>query len=104
MPAADTDQEVTQLTVEEELDQLRAANSGDDEAIKALLLDEVQEIVEYLRPVDQKNRRRIRAYLLLRALNVPAKDIADYVGVTAESVRQVLLKARRGRDGTPTKR
>ena len=93
------------LSIEEELDRLLPDPDaeGFDEAKKALttrLLDECLDIVEYMRPVDQKNKRRIRLYLLLASLGVANKDIAGYLGVTAESVRQALLKARRGRDGT----
>lgn len=68
-------------------------------AVQGQLLDELLDIVEYMKPVDAKNKRRIRLYLLLAELGVPNKDIAGYLGVTAESVRQALLKARRGRDG-----
>lgn len=87
-------------TVEEELAAILGQNSGDRDAVRDLLLEETLGIVEYLRPVEDKNRRRIRLYLLLRELGVPIKDVADYLGVSEPSVRQALLKARRGRDGT----
>lgn len=91
-PTADTptpEQEVTQLLVD-----------VDRETARRKLLDELLDIVEYMKPVDAKNKRRIRLYLMLAGpLEVTNKEIADYLGVTAESVRQALLKARRGRDG-----
>jgi DNA-directed RNA polymerase sigma subunit (sigma70/sigma32) len=68
--------------------------------LRQQMLDELQDIVEYMKPANAKNKRRIRLYLLLSELGVSNKEIAEYLGVTAESVRQALLKARRGRDGT----
>lgn len=103
MSATDTPTEAEEpaaLTVEDELQGILDQNSGDQAAVRDLLLEEALEIVEYLRPVDDKNRRRIRLYLLLRELDVPIKDVADYLKVSEPSVRQALLKARRGRDGT----
>lgn len=97
MAAVDTDAPTP--TPEQELEQLRAGGLT-DEQLQAKMLDELLDIVEYMRPVDDKNKRRIRLYLLLNAMGVSNKAIAEYVGVTAESVRQALLKARRGRDGT----
>jgi DNA-directed RNA polymerase sigma subunit (sigma70/sigma32) len=92
------------LTIEQEAEQLLTDADPDQvEEVKAAavktLLDELVDIVEYLKPVSAKNKRRIRIYLLLAELEVPIKDVAAYIGVTSESVRQALLKARRGRDG-----
>jgi len=100
--AAPTEEETTPPTVEEELAQLLPdpSDAAAKTAVVTRLLDETLDIVEYMKPVDLKNKRRIRLYLLLAGLGVPNKDIADYLGVTAESVRQALLKARRGRDGS----
>jgi hypothetical protein len=73
---------------------------SDPGAVVRRLLDDARAIVEYMKPVDEKNKRRIRLYLLLNSLGVPNGDVAKHLDVTPESVRQVLFKARRGRDGT----
>lgn len=86
-------------TPEQEVTALLA--NVDEATARTALLDELLDIVEYMKPVDAKNKRRIRLYQMLVAppFGMSNKEIADYLGVTAESVRQALLKARRGRDG-----